>query len=83
MTIESRWLVYPDGERQETPAALSIGSIVDMNGRILRLPVPDPRTIAYRVGKIRRIEERGSLDVLYYLELIPVADLKRLGPEDL
>jgi hypothetical protein len=31
--------------------------------------------IAYRVFKMRQVEERGSLDRLYYLELVSAGEL--------
>jgi hypothetical protein len=78
MTIETRWLVYPDGERQETDRLLRVDELVDMNGYPLPLPPPSDRMIAYRVFKIRRVEERGELDVLQYLDLVPTAELREL-----
>jgi len=75
MTIETRWLVYPDGERQETDRLLAMNELVDMNGSRLPLPPPTDRMVAYRVFKVRRVEERGELDVLQYLELVPAAEL--------
>ncbi len=75
MTTETRWVVYPDGDRQETPRLLRVDDIVDMNGRPLPMPPPSERMIAYRVFKIRRVEERGELDVLHYLELVPASEL--------
>ena len=78
MTIETSWLVYPDGDRQETDRPLRMNETVDMNGRPLSLPPPTDRMIAYRVYKIRRVEERGELDILYYLELIPAWELSSM-----
>lgn len=78
MTIETRWLVYPDGERQETDRLLRVDELVDMNGYPLPLPPPSDRMIAYRVFKIRRVEERGELNVLQYLDLVPAAELREL-----
>ncbi|HAE21877.1 MAG TPA: hypothetical protein DCG47_06080 [Spirochaetaceae bacterium] len=75
MTIETHWLVYPDGERQETDRVLRMNDIVDMNGNPLPLPPPTDRMIAYRLYKMRRVEERGELDLLFYLELIPAWEL--------
>jgi hypothetical protein len=40
------------------------------------MPPPSARMIAYRVYKIRRVEERGELDVLQYLELVPASELQ-------
>jgi len=76
MTIETHWLVYPDGDRQETEVRLRIDQLVDMNGYSLRLPLRDPQIIAYRVFRIRNVESRGELNTLYYLELVPVYELK-------
>ncbi len=78
MTIETRWLVYPDGEKQETDRMLNAASMVDLNGQPLVLPLESARIIAYRIYKIRKIEERGQIDVLQYLELIPVSELEDL-----
>lgn len=75
MTIETTYLVYPDGETQETEAKLRINQLVDMNGFSLRLPLADPRIIAYRVHKIRRQETRGESNLYFYLELVPVSEL--------
>ena len=78
MTIETRWIVYPDGDRQETRRLLRVDELVDMNGFPLPVPPPSERMIAYRVYKIRRVEERGELDILQYLELVPAAELREL-----
>ncbi|MBU0934752.1 MAG: hypothetical protein KKI09_02330 [Spirochaetes bacterium] len=75
MTIETHWLIYPDGDRQETETAPRMNALIDMNGFSLPLPLRDPRVIAYRVFKIRRLESRGELNILYYLELVPVREL--------
>jgi hypothetical protein len=78
MTIETRWIVYPDGDRQETQRILRVDELVDMNGFPLPMPPPSERMIAYRVYKIRRVEERGELDILQYLELVPASELREL-----
>lgn len=78
MTTETRWLVYPEGERQETERLLRVDELVDMNGFEVTSLAPDGRMIAYRVWKIRRTEERGELDVLQYLELVPASELRDL-----
>jgi hypothetical protein len=78
MTTETRWLVYPDGDRQETERILRVDEMIDMNGKPLSLPLPHSRVIVYRVWKIRRAEERGELDILHYLELVPERELRTL-----
>lgn len=78
MTTETRWIVYPDGDRQETQNLLRVDDLVDMNGFSLPVPPPSDRMVAYRVFKVRRVEERGELDVLQYLELVPASELREL-----
>ncbi len=75
MTIETNYAVFPDGDTQEIPRRLRIDQIVDHNGLPLDLPLPTERMIAYRVIRIRHCEERGALDILHYLELIPAGEL--------
>lgn len=52
--------------------------MVDLNGNALVLPLKHSRAIVYRVWKIRRVEERGELFVLHYLELVPERELRSL-----
>jgi hypothetical protein len=75
MTIDEYYIIYPEGECQELEAALRIDQLVDLNGRPLPLPLSSPRTIAYRVVKIRHTEERGIHAVFHYTELVPASEL--------
>ncbi len=75
MTIETRYIVYPDGDRQETQRILRVDELVDMNGFTIPMPLRSAKMVAYRVFKIRRVEERGELDILQYLELVPASEL--------
>jgi hypothetical protein len=75
MTIDEYYIVYPEGESQEIQAPLGIDELVDLNGSALALPLPSPRTIAYRVVKIRHTEERGTHAVFHYVELVPAREL--------
>jgi hypothetical protein len=75
MTIDEYYIVYPEGGCQELEAALRIDQLVDLNGRPLPLPLSSPRTIAYRVVKIRHTEERGIHAVFHYAELVPASEL--------
>ncbi|MCX7025517.1 MAG: hypothetical protein NT080_13025 [Spirochaetes bacterium] len=76
MTIETRYIIYPDGETQEIGRLLRIDEFVDLNGIPLELPLRSERVIVYRVVKIRHRENRGELDILHYLELVPAAELR-------
>ncbi len=57
---------------------MRVDELVDMNGLAIPIPPPSERMIAYRVYKIRRVEERGELDILQYLELVSAAELREL-----
>lgn len=75
MTIDEYYIVYPEGESQEIEFPLRIDQLVDLNGRPLPLPLSSPRIIAYRIVKIRHLEERGVHSALYYAELVSAAEL--------
>jgi len=75
MTTYEYSIEYPEGESQEMDSPLRIDQLVDLNGRALALPLPSPRIIAYRVVKIRHLEERGLHRVLHYVELVPAREL--------
>lgn len=75
MTVETNYVVFPEGDTQEIPGRLPIDQIVDHNGYPLPLPLSSARIIAFRVVKIRHTETRGMLDILHYLELIPAYEL--------
>jgi hypothetical protein len=75
MKLVEYYVVFPEGEAQEIESGLRIDELVDLNGRPLSLPVPTVRMIAYRVVKVRQVEERSTLSVLHYLELVPSYEL--------
>ncbi len=75
MTLDEFHIVFPEGESQELEGPLAIDSLVDLNGRPLALPLSSPRVIAYRVVKIRHLEERGIHSILHYVELVPAYEL--------
>jgi hypothetical protein len=75
MTLESRILVYPEGDTQEIPHTLRFNQVVDINGRPLPLPLPTVKMIAYRVSKISTREERGERITSYYLDLLKRNDM--------
>jgi hypothetical protein len=75
MTITERYVVYPDGDSQEIDWKLTINDLVDLNGRLLELPLESPRIIAYRVIKARREDSLGSERTYYHLELVNAWEL--------
>lgn len=78
MTLYNNYLVYPEGEHQEIFHEIPMNTLVDLNGNPLPLPVRNPRIIAYRVYKVRTLEERGEVNRLFYLELVSVRELMEL-----
>ena len=78
MFFLERFLVYPDGDQQEIDFDPAFDDLVDLNGRPLAMPLTSARIIAYRVAKIRRVEEKGQDTVLYHLELVPSWELEGL-----
>jgi hypothetical protein len=75
MTIVERFVVYPDGDSQEIEGRLAMNDLVDLNGRLLELPLESPRIIAYRVVKMRREDSTGSERTFYHLELVSAWEL--------
>ncbi|HDQ14754.1 MAG TPA: hypothetical protein ENN41_08065 [Sediminispirochaeta sp.] len=78
MFIESHHLVYPEGDTIEIEHPLNFNDLVDLNGQAIRLPLPSPKFIVYRVYKMRREEERGENRHFYHLELLKGEELFRL-----
>ncbi|MDR1971557.1 MAG: hypothetical protein LBQ46_06510 [Treponema sp.] len=69
------YVVFPEGDTQEIPGRLPLNGIVDINGRILGLPLPTNRMIAFRVAKIRVNENRGGNETFHHLELLSAEEL--------
>jgi len=79
MRMNSYYLVYPEGDLQEIDAPLSFDEIVGLNGMPIRLPLATARTLAYRVYRINRKEERGETAHFYFLEQIVGRELESLA----
>ncbi len=75
MTLWEFHIVFPEGESQEIQHRLAIGDIVDCNGWPLPLPLPTNRMLAYRVSRVRSLEERGLSQVLHYLDQMSASEL--------
>lgn len=75
MTIETKLIMYPEGDSREISRTLRINQVVDLNGTPLPLPLPTVKMIAYRVMKISTREERGERTVIYYLDLLRRQDM--------
>jgi hypothetical protein len=75
MFIDEYFVVFPEGDMQEIPSRLPLNGIVDINGRILSLPLPTNRMIAFRVARIRVSENRGGNETFHDLELLSAEEL--------
>ncbi|MBN2051589.1 MAG: hypothetical protein JW760_14145 [Spirochaetales bacterium] len=75
MTLYTRLLVYPEGDRQEIGHSLSFGAVVDLNGNPMVFPLPSSRMIAYRVSSIRTREKTGESITEYGLERLTEPEL--------
>jgi hypothetical protein len=83
--IETRFIVYPEGDTREIDHALGVNALVDLNGGPLALPLPTPRMIVYRVWKITTAAGRHKQGVSYHLERVVRPELDGLcarGGED-
>ena len=76
MLTNDYFIVFPEGDVQEIPGRLRLNEMVDMNGRPLALPLPDPRVIAYRVSRISTKDERGGSETYHYLDLLDIEELR-------
>ena len=75
MRINEYFIVFPEGDIQEIQGRLGINQIVDINGNPLDLPLPSPKTIAYRVEKVSAKESRGGTETFHYLCLMSADEL--------
>jgi hypothetical protein len=75
MTTLEYFVVFPEGDIQEIPSRLPLNAVVDINGRLLPLPLPTNRMIAFRVFRIRVNENRGIHETFHYLELLSAEEL--------
>ncbi|RKX86223.1 MAG: hypothetical protein DRP58_04740 [Spirochaetes bacterium] len=79
MTNTTYILKYPEGDEIEIRNAPNFNQIVDMNGNPIRIPIPSPKMIVYRVYKVSTTEERKEITKYYYLELIVGQELLALA----
>jgi hypothetical protein len=75
MFMQEYFIVFPEGDVQEIPRRIPINEIVDINGNSLPLPLPSPRTIAYRVSRIKTNENKGGNETFHFLELLSAEEL--------
>lgn len=76
--IETRFVVYPEGDSREIDHTLGVNALVGMNGEPLALPLPTPRMIVYRVWKIATSSQHHEQSVSYHLERVDRPELDGL-----
>jgi hypothetical protein len=75
MFTNEYFIVFPEGDIQETCGRLPINAIVDINGKPLSLPLPTNKMIAFRVARIKTDEKKGGNETYHYLELLSSEEL--------
>jgi len=76
MTIYEYYMVFPDGDMQEISGVLAIGSLYDMNGQVLKPPLPTHKMIVYEVVGKRSREERGVVTTYYLMNQLSADELR-------
>ena len=79
MWMEEHHIVYPEGDTQEISGPLRFNQLVGLNGVPVQLPLPNPKTIVYRVYRVSRDERKGETVVSYFLELVTGDELRSLA----
>jgi hypothetical protein len=77
--VETRFIVYPEGDTREIAGALRVNDLVDLNGVPLTPPLPTARMIVYRVWKITTASGRHEQCVSYHLEQVIRPELDGLS----
>jgi hypothetical protein len=75
MFMNEYFIVFPEGDVQEIPGRLSLNDLVDVNGKVLELPLPTNRMIVFRVSRIKTDENRGGNETYHFLELMSAGEL--------
>lgn len=77
--VETRFIVYPEGDTREVAQVLRVNELVDLNGMPLTPPLPTARMIVYRVWKITTSSGRHEQSVSYHLEQVIRPELDGLS----
>jgi hypothetical protein len=75
MFMEEFYIVFPEGDVQEVPGRLPFNALVDMNGRVLKGPLPTNKMIVFRVARITTSENKGGSETFHFLELMSAGEL--------
>jgi hypothetical protein len=72
---DNYYIVFPEGDVQEISGRIPVNSLVDMNGNPLPLPLPTNKMIAFRVQRVRTVENTGISETFHHLELVGAGEL--------
>jgi hypothetical protein len=75
MQINEFFIVFPEGDVQEIQGRLPFNSLVDMNGNVLRLPLPTNKMIVFKVAGIKTEERTGVSETYHFLDLLSAEEL--------
>jgi len=75
MQINEFFLVFPEGDVQETRGRLPFNALVDMNGNVLSLPLPTNKMIVFKVAGIKTEERTGVSETYHFLDLMSAEEL--------
>lgn len=75
MYISEYFMVFPEGDVQETQKRLPFNALVDMNGNVLTPPLPTNRMIVFKVAGIKTEERTGVSETYHYLDLLSADEL--------
>jgi len=75
MQINEFFIVFPEGDVQEIEGRLPFNSLVDMNGNVLRLPLPTNKMIVFKVSGIKTEEKTGVSETYHFLDLLSAEEL--------
>jgi len=75
MYTSEYFLVFPEGDVQETQGRLPFNALVDMNGNVLSLPLPTNKMIVFKVAGIKTEERTGVSETYHFLDLMSADEL--------
>ncbi|MCL2410431.1 MAG: hypothetical protein FWC97_02195 [Treponema sp.] len=75
MYMTEFFIVFPEGDVQEIDRRLPFNALVDMNGKVLGLPLPTNKMIVFRVNGIKTEEKKGSSITYHILEMLSAEEL--------
>lgn len=79
MTWDTRVIVYPEGDFIEIEHDLRVNEIVDINGNPIRLPIPTPKMIVFRVYRKSTSDTNNGPVIRYYLEQLSLSETESIS----